>query len=491
VDNREKSTIVWLRRDLRLADNPALEAALSLGRPVIPVFIESLGDGLPWPPGAASRWWLHQSLAALDVSLRARGSRLILRSGPAARCLRELAVECAATHVFWNRSYEPEAMARDAALKPEMNSSGLETANFNGSLLFEPASVLGNRGKPYRVFTPFWRACLSSPAQPHAPGRPCRSIPAPRRWPRSLPLQELRLEPVPDWAGGLRRAWKPGEKGAHFRLEQFIRKALPGYPADREFPGIPGTSRLSPHLHFGEISPHAVWHVIRAATAESDDLNLHRAGDAFLRQLGWREFAYHILAAVPGADCQPLRPEFRSFPWRQSARELRAWQHGRTGYPIVDAGMRELWATQNGSGIRSWMPIWPTTRLDGSGLRAAVRTQHPISASSILSARERNSTPGVNMSAIGCRSWPGCQRPGFTSRGKRRPPCSPARGSGWVKTTQGRWSTMRRPVSGPWPLIKNSVSRRAGPAIVPEAGLTARARMELPRENDLQGEGEK
>jgi deoxyribodipyrimidine photo-lyase len=345
VYGQEKSTIVWFRRDLRLMDNPALEAALSLGHPVIPVFIESPEDGSPWPPGAASRWWLHQSLTALDVSLSARGSRLILRSGPATRCLRELAVECSATHLFWNRSYEPEAHARDAALQPEMNSSGLETASFNGSLLFEPAAVLSNSGKPYRVYTPFWRACLSSPAQPHAPGRPCRIIPAPRRWPRSLPLQQLGLEPVPDWAGGLRQAWKPGEEGAHSRLKQFIRKALSGYPADREFPGIPGTSRLSPHLHFGEISPHEVWHAIKAATAETDDPNLPRAGDAFLRQLGWREFAYHILAAIPGAYRQPLRPEFRSFPWRKSARELSAWQHGRTGYPLVDAGMRELWAT--------------------------------------------------------------------------------------------------------------------------------------------------
>jgi len=345
VGSRETSTIVWFRRDLRLTDNPALAAALSLGRPVIPVFVESPDDGSRWPPGAASRWWLHQSLAALDDSLRARDSRLVLRSGPAIRCLQGLAAECDARHLFWNRSYEPEAMARDAAFQSEMTAFGLETTTFNGSLLFEPAAVLSNSGKQYRVFTPFWRACLSNPAQPHVPGRSCRTIPAPRRWPRSLPLRQLRLEPVPDWAGGLRQAWKPGEEGAHSRLKEFVREALGGYPADREFPAVPGTSRLSPHLHFGEISPHVIWHAIKGVTAGTEDPELQRAGDAFLRQLGWREFAYHILATVPASDHQPLRAEFGAFPWRQSAGELGAWQYGRTGYPLVDAGMRELWTT--------------------------------------------------------------------------------------------------------------------------------------------------
>jgi deoxyribodipyrimidine photo-lyase len=322
-----------------------VEAALAAGGPVIPVFIESSAEESPWAAGAASRWWLHLSLAALDRSLRARGSRLILRSGPSIRCLLELARECGAAGVLWNRGYEPQVAARDAAVKSELSSRGINTGTFDGSLLFEPAAVRNSSGGPFRVFTPFWRACLSSLVQPHAPGRSCRVLPPPRRWPAGLPLQHLRFTPVPDWAGGLRLAWEPGEEGARARLEQFVGGTLSSYPRARDLPAVQGTSRLSPHLHFGEISPHAVWHGIKAALAKANDPGLQEAGDAFLRQLGWREFAWHILANNPVSDQEPLRAEFGGFPWRQNARELRAWQRGQTGYPFVDAGMRELWTT--------------------------------------------------------------------------------------------------------------------------------------------------
>lgn len=344
--NRPKALgIVWFRKDLRLSDNPALDAAVAPGSPVIPVFIQSPDEDSPWAPGAASNWWLHHSLAALDQSLRARGSRLILRSGPAIQCLRQLAGECGATSVYWNRRYEPEVLARDSAVKSELESCGLKTGIFSSSLLFEPSAVRNSSGGPFRVFTPFWRACLSSPSQPHAPGRVCPVVPPPRRWPASLALHQLRLAPVPDWAGGLRQAWKPGEEGARTRLEQFVHGALSRYPKERDIPAVQGTSRLSPHLHFGEISPRAVWHGVKAAMAKTDNPGLREAGEAFLRQLGWREFAFHILVSIPHSDQQPLRAEFRRFPWRRNARELRAWQHGQTGYPLVDAGMRELWAT--------------------------------------------------------------------------------------------------------------------------------------------------
>jgi deoxyribodipyrimidine photo-lyase len=343
---RPKSpAIVWFRRDLRLRDNPALEAALAAGGPVIPLFIESPQEESPWASGAASRWWLHNSLASLDRSLRSRGSCLILRSGPSIRCLLELAGECGAAGVYWNRGYEPEVAARDATVRSELVSHGLNTGTHNGSLLFEPAAVRNSSGGPFRVFTPFWRACISGLAQPRAPGRFCPALPPPRRWPAGLPLQQLRLTPVPDWAGGLRQVWEPGEEGARARLEQFVGGALAGYTRARELPAVKGTSRLSPHLHFGEISPHTLWHRIKTVLGKNDDSALREAGDAFLRQLGWREFAWHVLVNIPGFDREPLRSDFRKFPWRQSALALKAWQRGQTGYPLVDAGMRELWAT--------------------------------------------------------------------------------------------------------------------------------------------------
>ncbi len=337
--------IVWFRRDLRLSDNPALEAARIAGGPVIPLFIDASNEEMPWTSGAASRWWLHHSLAALDQSLRSRGSRLILRSGPSIRCLCELAGECGAAGVYWNRGYEPAVAARDLAVKAGLESNGLHAATFNGSLLFEPSEVRNNSGAPFRVFTPFWRACLSSLVQPRASRRPCPALAAPRRWPGSLALEQLQLRPVPDWAGGLRQAWHPGEDGARARLKEFVLGALSAYPRARELPAVQGTSRLSPHLHFGEISSHTVWNEIKSAAARTDDPDLREAGDAFLRQIGWREFACHLLAGFHDFDRDPLRVEFRGFPWRRSARDLTAWQEGRTGYPLVDAGMRELWTT--------------------------------------------------------------------------------------------------------------------------------------------------
>jgi deoxyribodipyrimidine photo-lyase len=345
VDRAGLPAIVWFRRDLRLSDNPPLEAASFAGGPVIPIFIDSSVEEPPWAPGSASRWWLHHSLAALDQSLRSRGSRLILRSGPSIRCLRELAGECGAAAVYWNRVCEPPATARDLAVKAGLESDGRHAGSFNSGLLFEPTEVRNSSGAPFRVFAPFWRACLSSLVQPRAPRRPCPTLLAPRRWPRSLALEQLHLTPVPDWAGGLRQAWQPGEDGARARLREFVVGALSRYTTARELPAVQGTSRLSPHLHFGEISPHTVWHEIRTAVARTDDPDLQEAGNAFLRQIGWREFACHILAGFPDSDGEPLRGEFRGFPWRQSPRDLSAWQQGRTGYPLVDAGMRELWTS--------------------------------------------------------------------------------------------------------------------------------------------------
>jgi len=342
----DPASIVWFQTDLRHTDNPALQAAITRGGGVIPLYIESFVEESPWAPGAASRWWLHQSLAALDESLQERGSRLIVRSGPALDVLPRFIHETGARAVYWNHRHEPAIVARNLRLRTSLGSEGIETQTFSGSVLFEPDSVRNSTGEPFKVFTPFWRACSSRQAQPDLPeDRTARRLTPPAVWPSSLSLEELALEPVVDWAGGLRRSWTPGERGARRRLDEFLVSALAEYPRQRNLPGVAGTSRLSPHLHFGEISARTVWHELRAAALAAGDRETQQAVEAWLRQLGWREFAWHILAHFPETAEQPMRPEFDAFPWRNNARRLKAWQSGCTGYPLVDAGMRELWTT--------------------------------------------------------------------------------------------------------------------------------------------------
>ena len=306
---------------------------------MIPVFIWSPEEEGDWPPGAASRWWLHQSLASLGAELEKRGSRLIVRRGPAAATLSRMVAESGASAVLWNRRYEPAALARDRAVTSKLEEHGVIATSFNGSLLFEPWTIRNSSEQPFRVFTPFWRACLSKPLAHFSEDAPKR-LPPPDLWPHSLRLAELSLEPSVDWAAGLREIWQPGESGAKGQLQRFLREALVEYPAHRDRPGLVGTSRLSPHLHFGEISPGQVQRAIL------DVANGNRAAcDAYLRQLGWREFAYHLLYHNPESPHQALRPEFAAFPWRTDEQQFEAWKRGKTGYPLVDAGMRELWHT--------------------------------------------------------------------------------------------------------------------------------------------------
>ena len=336
------NSLVWFRLDLRLADNPALAAAEECRGEVVPVFIWSPEAENAWPPGAASRWWLHQSLAALDANLRARGSRLILRRGPALETLRALVRETGAGAVFWNRRYEPDLIARDSKVREALRGEGMRLESFNAALLHEPWTIQNQSGKPFQVFTPFWKNCLNQP-EPDAPLPPPKRLPAPRTWPQSLPLDALELEPRLSWADGWRSIWQPGEDGAEARLKQFVRRGLAVYTGQRDFPGQAGTSRLSPHLHFGELSPRQVWHTLRQQ-AEMQGLKAWRQLQ-FVTELGWREFAHHLLFHFPRTPEEPLRPEFKQFPWQTGAARLKVWQRGRTGYPIVDAGMRELWAT--------------------------------------------------------------------------------------------------------------------------------------------------
>jgi deoxyribodipyrimidine photo-lyase len=336
--------LVWFRLDLRLEDNPAVQAAVAQGGPVLPVFIWAPDEEGDWAPGGASRWWLHNALAALDAALHACGSQLILRTGPSLETLLELIRATGAKAVFWNRRYEPAAMAQEKRIEAALSEQGLHTGSFNASLLHEPWVARTQAGGPFRVFTPFWRHCLGL-GEPPQPLPAPSTLPTPRRWPRSLNLAALELLPKPDWASGLRSAWRPGAEAAGQRLEQFLDQAFDQYEAQRDRPDLPGTSRLSPHLHFGEISPRQIWHALRRRAERCGWPPARWRRSQFVTELGWREFAYHLLYHFPRTPHEPLRSQFSRFPWRRDPEGLRAWQRGRTGYPIVDAGMRDLWAT--------------------------------------------------------------------------------------------------------------------------------------------------
>lgn len=331
-------TLLWFRLDLRLTDNPALAAAVAAGRPVIPVFVLDDADAREWATGRAARWWLHHSLEALAGSLRERGSALLLRRGPASAVIGRLAAETGAAAVYWNRRYEPWAIERDRGIKTDLGKRGVEARSFNAALLREPWEIATGAGGPYKVFTPF-RTALCATLDGAPPVAAAARIASPDRMPAGDALSQWALTPRrPDWAYGLRATWVPGEQAAVRRLDSFLDSALPGYAQNRDFPAEPGTSRLSAHLHFGEIGPRQVWH---AASVRHPD----GGTEEFLSELAWREFSYHLLYHFPRLPDAPLRPEFSAFPWSDDPAGLAAWQRGRTGYPIVDAGLRQLWQT--------------------------------------------------------------------------------------------------------------------------------------------------
>jgi len=343
--------IVWFRQDLRLADNPALTYAVRHAKQIIPLFI--LDEDDPRTPGAASRWWLHQSLDALDRDLKAKGSSLILARGSALNILEDLIGKSGATGVVWNRVYEPWARNRDSGIKTTLRARGVMPKSFNAGLLKEPHEIATRNGDPFRVFTPFWKALAQEVDQAvdRAEG-PLPPLPALPPTPKALVTEGLASEALsvwslqpsrPDWAGGLRSAWTVGEAAASDRLDRFLEDAAATYKTDRDRPDLTGTSRLSPHLHWGEIGPRQVWARVQARIADGS-LQSDQVW-AFLRELGWREFSTHLLYHFPALPDANFNPRFDVFPWQDDTVALSRWQQGKTGYPIVDAGMRELWET--------------------------------------------------------------------------------------------------------------------------------------------------
>jgi deoxyribodipyrimidine photo-lyase len=338
--------ILWFRQDLRLRDNAALREALLTSGPVIPVYIlDDEGEGR-WQPGAASRWWLHHSLAALDLSLRERGSQLVLAQGDSLDVLQKIIRGTGASAVYWNRRYEPATIARDKVVEAKLTAIGIDARSFNSALLFEPATIANKQGGPFQVFTPFWRHCLTRSVQEEIPASR-RSLVAPKKWPPSLALAQLQLLPKLSWADGFSEIWEPGEAGAKKRLKRFISTTVAGYSEARDRPDEEATSRLSPHLHFGEIGPRQIWSAASALSEDSGVFPVNGGVQRFLTEIGWREFAHHLLYHFPDTPEKPLRKKFEHFPWAEDVggAKLRAWQQGLTGYPIVDAGMRQLWQT--------------------------------------------------------------------------------------------------------------------------------------------------
>ena len=332
-------SIVWFRHDLRLADNPALDAALEGGGPVIPAFIWEPDEEYPWELGSASRWWLHHSLKALDSRIARLESKLIIRTGPTLGKLRSLIKETGAEAVYWNTRYEPRVLERDKGIEVALEESGVHAESFNGSLLFGPEEIRTKQDNVYRVFTPYWNASRQKEVRRPTPAP--EALVSPKKWPRSKSVDDLGLLPTIDWATGMREAWTPGEAGATERFEAFVDRHITDYVEERNRPDREGTSSLSPHLHFGEISPRIIWDRIRSG-GEIDDLS--PGAETYLKEVAWREFGYQLLYHFPKTTDEPLRGEFAAFPWREDPKALRAWQRGRTGYPIVDAGMRQLWA---------------------------------------------------------------------------------------------------------------------------------------------------
>lgn len=340
--------IAWFRQDLRTDDNPMLARAAELasqqGCSVLPVFIHAPKEARPWAPGGASNWWLHHALQALEAELRELGLPLVVRNGNSQSVLEQMARELEEnglrlTHILCNRLYEPALAERDRKVKAHFEQQGVAVERSNASLLLEPEHISNQAGLPFRVFTPFWKALRQLPIE--APVQSAsRSLPPPAHVPASMRISELELLPAIPWDRGMTAHWRTQPGSAHAVLDQFLAAAVHDYKSHRDLPAEDGTSSLSPYLHFGQIGPRQVWAATHASGAHEQT-----GGFTFLSELAWREFAYHLLHHFPHTDQQPMNEAYRNFPWKSDPNLLRAWQRGQTGYPFVDAGMRQLWHT--------------------------------------------------------------------------------------------------------------------------------------------------
>jgi deoxyribodipyrimidine photo-lyase len=338
------TAVVWFRRDLRLADNPALITAIARHDQVIPLFVHCREEQGTWPDGGALRWWLHHSLRSLSSDLNDLGVRLMVREAPTDEVLADIIEATGARAVYWNRLYEPALVERDREIKRWLREErGVAAESFNASLLYEPWQVETGQGDPYKVFTPFWRRLQGHGLPDHVEPAP-EHIPGPAEPPASESIELLGLKPAIPWDEGLEVMWTPGEAGAHARLQQFCDDIVGQYAMARERPAHDGTSMLSPYLHFGEIGPRQIVRALRDRGLDTKD-----SAATFLSELGWREFAHHLLFHFPETPERPLNRRFEEFPWRdpegEAADDLAAWEAGRTGVPLVDAGMRQLWHT--------------------------------------------------------------------------------------------------------------------------------------------------
>ncbi|MCW8944881.1 MAG: DNA photolyase family protein [Sedimenticola sp.] len=344
--NRQGTAIVWFRRDLRLCDNPALSEAVRACKIVIPIYIHAPDEEAPWSPGQASNWWLHKSLAALAESIRQAGSELIITQGPTLERLEELAVKVGATHLYWNRLYDPMTVTRDALIKQSMSERGLTCQSFNGSLLLEPSSLMNGQGTPYKVFTAFWRAANKRLREITPPLPAVSKIPTPLTPFPSTPLVALNLRTKTAWYNKFETFWEPGENGAHQQWERFLFNSLPYYDEQRNYPADESTTSLSPYLHFGEITPTQLYWTLQHEGDHSPGISQHL--DRLSAQLGWREFAHYTLFHNPRTAIESLDYRFTNGIWNSSSEsreQLEQWKRGETGIPIVDAGMRQLWQT--------------------------------------------------------------------------------------------------------------------------------------------------